>query len=61
MSKKHSLFDESDYGVEGFEDEYVEEAVVKRCHCGFKGSLVPDPGGLACANCSYLLVESRRK
>lgn len=61
MSNKPSLFDKSDYGIEDFEDDYVEEAIVKKCHCGYKGSLIPDPGGLRCANCDYLLVENRRK
>ena len=61
MTNKHSLFDEDDFGYEGFEDEYEEEKVVKRCNCGYKGELVPDVNGFRCANCDYLLIDKGRR
>lgn len=56
---KNSLFDEDDLSLDEFE-EYEEVKVIKRCHCGHKGELVPDHNGYKCANCDYLLVDNSR-
>lgn len=47
--------DIDEYG--GIRPEY--EVLVKKCLCGFRGELIPDGNGYACADCGYLLINSR--
>lgn len=60
---KRSLFEDDDLDSDMDEFGGIRyndyEVIIKKCKCGFKGELDPDPFGYACKNCGHVLIESR--